>query len=146
MRLALLFAAALVACAADPVPLTACTAGVSTACNCSTGATGAQVCRADGSGYGACVCSAGDAGAVGDAPQSDAGADVVSDAGGDADAVGDASDVPSDLPCMGRAGLTYCEAPSPGCFDLQTEVIHCGRCHNLCVGPRSRCIAGECVP
>jgi len=157
MRFALLLVAALamVSCAADPVPITACTAGASVACTCSSGATGAQVCAADGSGYGACVCSAGDAGtdagdavAVGDvgpdAPQLDA----VADGGRDVVAVGDVSDggadVPGDLPCMGRAGLTYCEAPDPGCFDLSQSEANCGSCGHLCTGASRRCVDGGC--
>jgi len=162
--------AALVACAADPIPITACTAGVSTACTCSSGATGAQVCRADGSGYGACVCTS-DAGAdaVGDVAVGDAGADAAGDVpgldvavdalqldaagdgGADAVAVGDASDGSADAG-DGRdprcnPGFTRCETPTPGCFDLQTETFHCGTCSGQCPGPMwGGCRNGMCVP
>ena len=113
----------LVACGAEPLPITSCTAGVQTACTCPGGSTGAQRCAADGSGFGECMCSSADAAvdvvAVADAQPDAPTPDMVTVDRPDVVAVGDGPvvDVPS--ACVDRDGDGYgagC-ARGPDCDD-----------------------------
>ena len=123
MRSLFLLAFVLVACGAEPLPITSCTAGVQTACTCPGGSTGAQRCAADGSGFGECMCSSADAAvdvvAVADAQPDAPTPDMVTVDRPDVVAVGDGPVVDVPPACGDRDGDGYgagC-ARGPDCDD-----------------------------